>query len=50
MFEGEDKGRDIVDPLSIQVEQTQLPQESIPLRRSTIEKRSEISDDYVVFL
>ena len=31
-------------------EQTQHPREQMPLRRSTIERRSAISDDYVVFL
>ena len=42
--------QDIVDPLPIQEEQTQFPQEPMPLRRSIREKRSVISDDYVVFL
>ena len=31
-------------------EQTQQPQEEVPLRRSTREKRSAISSDYIVFL
>ena len=40
--------QDIVD--QIREEQTQLSQEPMPLRRSTREKRSVISDDYVIFL
>ena len=31
-------------------EQTQQPQEPVPLRRSVRERRSAISDDYIVFL
>ncbi|WP_285167014.1 hypothetical protein, partial [Mycobacterium tuberculosis] len=31
-------------------EQTQQPQEPVPLRRSMRERRSAISDDYIVFL
>ena len=45
----------VVDPLSqvqqiVPEEQTLQPQEPMPLRRSTRERRSAISDDYVVFL
>ena len=32
------------------VQQTQQPQEEVLLRRSTRERRSVISDDYIVFL
>ena len=46
----ENPKQDIVDPLSIQEVQTKLPQEPMPLKRSTREKRSAISDDYIVFL
>ena len=31
-------------------EQTQQPQEQIPLRRSTRERRNAIPDDYIAFL
>ena len=34
----------------VQEEQTQQPQEQMPLRRSTRDRRKAISDDYVVFL
>ena len=48
--------QDIVDaPINdvqqeIPEEQTQQPQEQVPIRRSIIERRSTISDDYIVFL
>ena len=34
----------------VQEEQTQQPQEEVPLTRSTRDRRSAISDDYIVFL
>ena len=45
----------VVDPPAqvqqiVPEEQTLQPQEPMPLRRSTRERRSAISDDYVVFL
>jgi len=48
--------QDNVEQLLIQVEviipeeQTQQPQEQIPLRRSTRERRNVIPDNYIVFL
>ena len=48
--------QDNVEQLSIQDEvivlekQTQQPQEQVPLRRSTRERRNAILDDYIVFL
>ncbi|KAL6335947.1 hypothetical protein AAG906_003572 [Vitis piasezkii] len=43
----------VVEPIQVQEEVTQQPQEpqvQVPLRRSTRERRSTISDDYVVYL
>ena len=40
----------IQDELVVYEEQTQDPQEPVPLRRSTRERRSAIPDDYIVFL
>ena len=48
--------QDNVEQLSTQAEvivleiQTQQPQEQMPFRRSTRERRNVISDDYIVFL
>ena len=48
--------QDNVEQLSTQIEivvpeeQTQQPQEQIPLRRSTRERRNAFPDDYIVFL
>ena len=45
--------QDNVENLPTQVipeEQTQQPQEQMPLRRSTRERRKAISDDYIIFL
>ena len=42
-----------MEPIQVHEEVTQQPQEpqvQVPLRRSTREKRSTISDDYVVYL
>lgn len=41
---------DNVDQNPIHEEQTQQPQDLVPLRRSTREKRNAIPDDYIVFL
>ena len=52
----QDKNVDILIPPptenqhDAQEEQTQQPQEEVPLRRSTRERRSAIPDDYIVFL
>ena len=43
----------VVEPIQVHEEVTQQPQEpqvQVPLRRSTRERRSTISDDYVVYL
>ena len=43
----------VVEPVQVHEEVTQEPQEpqvQVPLRRSTRERRSTISDDYVVYL
>ena len=45
--------QDNIEQLPTQVEpeeQTQQPQEQIPLRRSTRERRNVIPDNYIVFL
>ena len=41
---------DNVEQLPVPEEQTQQPQEPVPLRRSTRERRNAIPDDYIVFL
>ncbi|KAK0578882.1 hypothetical protein LWI29_017665 [Acer saccharum] len=40
----------IQDEVIVPEEQTQQPQEPVPLRRSTRERRNAISDDFLVFL
>ncbi|RVW37391.1 Retrovirus-related Pol polyprotein from transposon TNT 1-94 [Vitis vinifera] len=40
----------VMEPVQVHEELTQQPQVQVPLRRSTRERRSTISDDYVVYL
>ncbi|RVW21550.1 hypothetical protein CK203_109656 [Vitis vinifera] len=40
----------VMEPIQVHEEVTQQPQVQVPLRRSTRERRSTISDDYVVYL
>ena len=40
----------VMEPVQVHEEVTQQPQVQVPLRRSTRERRSTISDDYVVYL
>ncbi|RVW34949.1 Retrovirus-related Pol polyprotein from transposon TNT 1-94 [Vitis vinifera] len=40
----------VVEPVQVHQEVTQQPQVQVPLRKSTRERRSTISDDYVVYL
>ncbi|RVW88542.1 Retrovirus-related Pol polyprotein from transposon TNT 1-94 [Vitis vinifera] len=40
----------VMEPIQVHEEVTQEPQVQVPLRRSTRERRSTISDDYVVYL
>ncbi|RVW36414.1 Retrovirus-related Pol polyprotein from transposon TNT 1-94 [Vitis vinifera] len=40
----------VMEPIQVHQEVTQQPQVQVPLRRSTRERRSTISDDYVVYL
>ncbi|KAL5555215.1 hypothetical protein UlMin_037451 [Ulmus minor] len=40
----------VEEPSSIQVDESQQPQDEVPIRRSTRERRKEISNDYVIYL